>query len=171
MEPGDPVVDKTLFRQVAGSFASGVTIITTGKEGECRGFTASSFTSLSLEPPLVLVCVHRESNTLPVIQHTGAFAINILSQSQEHASRLFSSRIVPDSERMQQVCFHGGTSGVPILDDAIAFFECRTLREYDGGDHVIFVGHVIDAGVSNQGEPLLYYRGRYHALTEALEPG
>lgn len=166
-------IDRALFRQVAGSFASGVTVITTGRDGHYHGMTASAFTSLSIEPTMILVCVDRESRTFPLLQETGAFNINMLGTGQEQVSRVFASKDAPE-HGLRGVEFTLGTLGVPLLNDTLAYFECRTTHQFDGGDHVIFVGEVENAGFNEELEPLLYYRGKYRhfALLEAeTSPG
>ena len=166
-------IDKALFRQVAGSFASGVTVITTGRDGHYHGMTASAFTSLSIDPIMILVCVDRVSRTFPLLQSTGAFNINILSTQQENYSRLFASKDAPE-HGLRGIDFTIGSTGVPLLTDTLAFFECRTTQQFDGGDHVIFVGEVENAGFSEDLEPLLFYRGKYghfEALEAETSPG
>ena len=135
-------MDKVLFRQLAGSFASGVTVITTGDGGGFHGMTASAFSSVSLDPMLVLVCVDRTAETLPFLQRSLLFNVNILSQRQEQLSRQFATKASPQSDRLDGVDFHLGTTGVPVIEGCVAYFECRVVQQYDGGDHIIFVGEV-----------------------------
>jgi flavin reductase (DIM6/NTAB) family NADH-FMN oxidoreductase RutF len=157
-------IDPALFTQIAGSFASGVTVITTGSQGEFHGMTASAFTSLALDPTLVLVCIDRAAETLPVLQHSGRFNVNILAADQEQLSRQFATKSSPESHGLQGVDYSLGESGLPLLAGALAWFECRTVQQYDGGDHVIVVGEVEAGGVRDDGEPLLYFRRRYRRL-------
>ncbi|MPZ50857.1 MAG: flavin reductase [Dehalococcoidia bacterium] len=159
------VVDKALFRAAAGSFASGVTVITSGFEGSYHGITASAFTSLSLEPTQVLVCINRDTRALTVIKACGCFCVNILDSSQEALSRVFASRDAPQRDGLEGIEFAVGNLGVPVLSAALAFFESRVVQEYDGGDHVIMVGEVERVGVAQEGEPLLYFRGGYRQLS------
>jgi flavin reductase (DIM6/NTAB) family NADH-FMN oxidoreductase RutF len=154
-------IDAALFRQVAGSFASGVTVITTGREGAYHGMTASAFSSLSLEPPLILVCIDRQAETLPILLETGAFNVNILNEDQEHLSRSFAAKDSPEAHGLANVDYEVGEMGLPLLHDTLAFFECRIAEHLDGGDHVILVGEVVNAGAREELEPLMYYRGRY----------
>jgi flavin reductase (DIM6/NTAB) family NADH-FMN oxidoreductase RutF len=156
-------IDKMLFRQIAGSFASGVTVVTTGGDGEYHGMTASAFSSLSLEPPLVLVCVDRTAATLPYLQASGAFNISILTDAQEQISRQFAAKDSPQS-RLEDTDHHLGANGIPILDNCLAYFECRVVSQYDGGDHIIFVGEVTSGALGDSNEPLLYYRSAYRRL-------
>jgi flavin reductase (DIM6/NTAB) family NADH-FMN oxidoreductase RutF len=159
-------IDKALFRQVAGSFASGVTVITTGFEGKYHGMTASAFCSLSLDPLQVLVCVDRTAHTLPLLQQSGHFNVNILASGQEEISRIFANK-----EAAQRVTFEGiehtlNAKGVPLLKGALASFECRVALQFDGGDHVIVVGEVEDGDLGDGDDPLLYFRSRYRSLAD-----
>jgi flavin reductase (DIM6/NTAB) family NADH-FMN oxidoreductase RutF len=159
-------IDRALFRQAAGSFASGVTVITTGGEGNFHGMTASAFTSLSLEPTLVLVCIDKKAETLPVLQAAGRFVINILAADQEHLSRTFASKDSPQAHGLAGIDYRLGDLGVPVLNGALAFFECNLYQEVDGGDHVVIMGEVESAGIGDIEDPLLYFRGRYRTAKE-----
>ena len=154
-------VDKDVFRQVAGSFASGVTVITTGRDGNYHGMTASSFCSLSLEPPLILICFDLTAATLAAVDATGAFVVNILGSQQEQISRQFASR---GAHNLDTVDFELGQLGLPIIDGSLAHFECRLSRRHLEGDHVILVGEVEAGGVDNGDDPLLYFRGSYRRI-------
>ena len=149
------------FRRALSHFASGVTIVTTS-DGEQRptGLTASAFCSVSLDPPLILICVDHKSQSYPHLRESGRFAINILHQGHEQLSRRFASSRL---DKFDGVAFTLGTLGVPLIDAALAHLECRTVSAYVEGDHTIFVGRVeaVDVG---EGDPLLYYGGRYHRL-------
>jgi flavin reductase (DIM6/NTAB) family NADH-FMN oxidoreductase RutF len=157
-------IDKTLFRQVAGSFATGVTVITTGFEGSYHGMTASAFASLSLEPTTILVCIDRSTHTLTILQECGCFNVNILSAAQENLSRIFASKDAPERHGLQGIDFTVSDLGVPLLRDALAYLECRVIQQYDGGDHVIVVGEVENAGTNDGPDPLLYFRSHYRGL-------
>jgi flavin reductase (DIM6/NTAB) family NADH-FMN oxidoreductase RutF len=154
------MVDRDLFRQVAGSFASGVTVVTTGLDGNYHGMTASSFSSLSLDPPLVLVCFDLTAATLAAVDATGAFVVNILGSQQEQLSRQFASRGAHSVDIEHQL----GELGIPILNDTLAHFECRVARRHIEGDHVILVGEVVAGAVDHGDDPLLYFRGSYRRL-------
>jgi flavin reductase (DIM6/NTAB) family NADH-FMN oxidoreductase RutF len=159
-------IDKALFRQVAGSFASGVTVITTGSEGAFHGMTASAFTSLSIDPTLVLICVDRNAVTYGALHEAGKFNVNILAAGQEFLSRTFASKDSPHAHGLVGIDYKLGELGLPVLDGVLAFFECRVTHELDGGDHIIFVGEVDNAGVGEIEDPLLYFRGRYRTVKE-----
>ena len=157
-------IDKTLFRQVVGSFACGVTVITTGIEGGFHGMTASAFSSLSLDPCLVLVCIDRGATTLPALQESGRFNVNILSDSQERLSKKFSSKDTPETHRLLDVDFHLGEFGQPLLDGVLGYLECELKEQYEGGDHIIAVGEVMAAAVGEAEAPLAYFRSQYREL-------
>jgi flavin reductase (DIM6/NTAB) family NADH-FMN oxidoreductase RutF len=155
-------IDKDLFRAVLGRFASGVTIVTTtDADGKDHGMTVSAFSSLSLDPPLVIVCVAHNASMWPVIQQADVFAINILAADQEALSRRFSSK---EDDRFDGVGFTRGNTGVALLDDTLAAVECRVTAIIPQGDHSILVGNV-ESGTARDLQPLLYYRGGYASLT------
>jgi flavin reductase (DIM6/NTAB) family NADH-FMN oxidoreductase RutF len=141
-------IETDFFRQVMGQFATGVTVVTTRSKDGLAGLTVNSFTSVSLDPPLVLICVDLYSTALPFIRASGNFAVNVLTSEQEHLSRCFATT---SSERYEHFChasFHVASTGSPILDEALAFIDSRVVAEYPGGDHVIFVGHVEAMGTN-----------------------
>jgi 3-hydroxy-9,10-secoandrosta-1,3,5(10)-triene-9,17-dione monooxygenase reductase component len=150
------------FRTVLGRFATGVTIITAMDDGEPAGVAANSFTSVSLDPPLVLFCVGRTSTTWPRIERARRFAVNILGEHQEELSRLFATK---GADRFGQVDWHIGVGGSPVLHDVLAYVDCEFWAEYDGGDHIIVVGRVLDLGVTHDAGPLLFYQGEYVRIT------
>ena len=149
------------FRRVLSHFATGVTLITT-LDGDARptGLTASAFTSVSLEPPLVLVCVDHKAQCFPAIREAGRFAVNILGADQEHLSRRFASA---RTDKFDGVTYEVSDRGLPLIAGALARLECTTMSAHVEGDHTIFVGRVDGADVSS-GQPLLYFRGHYNRL-------
>lgn len=155
------------FRRVLGHFASGVTIVTTrDSAGRPAGLTASAFTSVSLNPPLILVCVAHNAQSYETLRDADRFAVNILEVGQEALSNRFATKSSSAAEKFEGVAHKDGALGVPLLADALAHLECSTAHAYPGGDHTIFVGQV-EAASSRDGdgpEPLLYYRGRYNRL-------
>ncbi|HMA37521.1 MAG TPA: flavin reductase family protein [Chloroflexia bacterium] len=152
-------VDADLFRRVMGSFASGVTIVTTlDAAGRPRGFTASGMSSLSLDPRLLLVCVNTNSATLTAIQARQAFVVNILAEAQRELAQRFASRL--EAAKFNGISWQPGTTGLPVLEGALAHAECQVFRIYEGGDHVIILGEVV-AAAAGDAVPLLYFRGRY----------
>jgi flavin reductase (DIM6/NTAB) family NADH-FMN oxidoreductase RutF len=149
------------FRHVLGHFASGVTVVTTSDaDGRPTGLTASAFTSVSLDPPLILVCVDHKSQTYPALLERGRFAVNILATDQEQVSRRFASTRL---EKFDGLKYEISDLGLPVIQEALARLECTTVNTHVEGDHTIFVGLVERAAVGH-GQPLLYYRGKYHAL-------
>ena len=157
-EPLPTSIDEARFRQVLGRFATGVTVVTGLAAGEPLGLAVNSFTSVSLEPPLVAFCVAERSRTWPGLRTAGTFCVNILTEDQEALSRAFAGR-PPD--RFLGVGWRPGRSGAPILADVLAWIECTVEAEHDAGDHVIVVGRVHDLGVAHEGRPLVFYRGGY----------
>jgi flavin reductase (DIM6/NTAB) family NADH-FMN oxidoreductase RutF len=155
------VIDQATFRYVLGHFASGVTVITTYADNTYHGITVSSFCSLSLDPPLVLICIDRRVRSHDVIVQAGAFAVNILTEEGEPLSRHFASRT---EDKFASVAYHVGSTGAPLLDGALATLDCRLHAQLPGGDHTIFVGEVVAASARDDSAPLLYYRGGYRRL-------
>lgn len=153
-------IDQARFRQAMGYFASGVTVITTEHEGQRHGVTVSSFTSLSLEPPLVLICLDTSLRTHEAIVGAKGFVVNMLEQRQEHLSRCFAST---SDDKFTGIGWRRGQLGLPVLNDVLAVVECRLHSTLPGGDHTIFIGEVQHAEVS-EGSPLLYYRRGYREL-------
>jgi len=149
------------FRHVLGHFATGVTIISTcDADGRPTGLTASAFSSVSLDPPLILVCVDHKSQSYPALRERGRFAVNILSLDQETASRRFATTRL---DKFEGIPHRISELGLPLLDGALAQLECTTVSTHVAGDHTIFVGRVEAARVLGE-EPLLYFRGKYQRL-------
>lgn len=154
----DPAFDIIEFRRALGSFLTGVTIVTTiGAEGEPRGFTANSFTSVSLEPPLVLVCIAKKALGHSAFSTSRGFAINILSESQKAESGIFASKAV---DKFAAVAWQPGQTGNPLIDGSVAVFDCGMEQLVDAGDHSILIGRVRDFS-HNGAQPLGYCRGAY----------
>ncbi|WP_206535009.1 flavin reductase, partial [Mesorhizobium sp. M7A.F.Ca.US.007.01.2.1] len=152
--------DSGEFRRALGSFLTGVTIVTTiGPEGEPRGFTANSFTSVSLDPPLVLVCIAHKALGHPVFATSKSFAINILNEGQKAASGIFASKA---ADKFAAVAWRPGRTGSPVLDGSVASFDCDMERLVEAGDHSILIGRVRDFE-HNSAQPLGYCRGAYVA--------
>jgi 3-hydroxy-9,10-secoandrosta-1,3,5(10)-triene-9,17-dione monooxygenase reductase component len=146
-----------------GNFCSGIVIVTSIEDGTPVGFTAQSFVSLSLDPPLVAVCPAKTSTSWQRISKAGKYCINILSESQENLSNAFASSKNPD--KFAGLDWKTSQNGSPILPDALAYIDCDIEVEHDAGDHFIAVGKVLDfGGDANQSSPLLYFRGKYHTL-------
>jgi flavin reductase (DIM6/NTAB) family NADH-FMN oxidoreductase RutF len=154
------MIDGSEFRRVMGHFATGVTVVTSRMpDGTPCGLTVNAFSSVSLDPPLVLVCVERTADSHDCIRDTGRFAVNVLGdRGGESLSRRFSAWEVAD--KFRGVAYREERTGAPILDDALAWLDCRVHETLVGGDHTIFLGEVIAAD-AQEGTPLLYYRGGY----------
>jgi flavin reductase (DIM6/NTAB) family NADH-FMN oxidoreductase RutF len=156
-------VDRQQFKSLLRRWASGVTIVTTRAGGRVAGMTASSFTSVSLDPPLVLVCADKKALTLPVIAEAGVFAVNVLAVDQFELSAQFA--LSGNEElRFEGLACREGPSGSPWLPGTLAVFDCRTVATHEAGDHVIYVGQVEAAEFDDTREPLLYYDAAYRRL-------
>jgi len=159
-------VTTDLFKNSMRRWASGVSILTTRREGGILGITVSSFCSLSLNPPLVLVCIDRKARSHGLIEKHRAFAINVLKAGQERLSELAAGHAGEQGNWLEGVAHRKAETGAPILNDCLAWFDCALETAHDGGDHTIFVGRVQAAG-HTEGRPLLYCDGAYHKLAEA----
>lgn len=149
--------DAVLFRNVVGHFASGVTIVTAEKDGTQFGATISAVSSLSAEPPMVLVCLHRRLGTHAAIGESGRFTVNILGEGQGGLALAFAS---PGTDKFRDVHWSATDHGAR-LTDAIAHLSCRVVDAVEGGTHRIFVGEVVDAVTGSGHGPLSYFRGRF----------
>jgi 3-hydroxy-9,10-secoandrosta-1,3,5(10)-triene-9,17-dione monooxygenase reductase component len=150
--------DPATFRTVLGHFATGLTVVTALDGDEPVGMACNSFTSVSLDPPLVLFCAAKASTTWPRIQPARTWAANILNEDGEAICRLFAQQ---GADRFASLAYTRGRTGAPILRGALAFVDCETVDEHDAGDHVIVVGRVLELGYASEGKPLLFYRGGY----------
>jgi flavin reductase (DIM6/NTAB) family NADH-FMN oxidoreductase RutF len=146
---------------VLGRFPSGVTVVTTKDEdGSDEGMTVSAFSSVSLDPPLVLICIEKTASAYKALTTASGFVVNVLSASQEQIARRFS---IIDIDRFEGVGYSRSPNGLAVLDDVLGVIECATFAMHDAGDHTIIVGEV-EAARAQSGTPLLYYRGGYAQL-------
>jgi flavin reductase (DIM6/NTAB) family NADH-FMN oxidoreductase RutF len=153
------------FRATVGSFATGVTVVTTSGEEHAYGMTANAFSSVSLDPPLVLVCVIANSEGSAHITRNGCFAVNVLHAAQEPLSRYFASRERPRGrDAFREVPHRTSVSGSPILEGAIGYLDCLLHADHEAGDHQIFIGEVVELGFDPDGEPLVFHGGRYRVV-------
>lgn len=154
------MIDQSEFRRVIGHLAAGVTIVTTCREdGSAAGLTMSAVSSVSLDPTLLLVCVDRSSDTLPFLERAGYFAVNVLEEGKgETLARRFAGGGA--EEKFRGVAWRPERTGAPVLDEALAWMDCRVTSAVPAGDHIIFVGEVLAAD-AREGTPLLYYRGGF----------
>ncbi|RSM47507.1 flavin reductase [Actinoplanes sp. ATCC 53533] len=153
------------LRWAFGAFATGVTVVTVGGR-EPHGMTANSFTSVSLDPPLVLVCVDRQAVMHERLENTGTFAVSILSCAQETVARHFADRLRPSGlAQFDDVGWRPGpATGAPLIDGALAHLECRLWRSYAGGDHTIFTGELVDLHRYGDDDPVLFLQGRFRQI-------
>jgi flavin reductase (DIM6/NTAB) family NADH-FMN oxidoreductase RutF len=154
--------DPRTLRDALGCFATGVTVVTcVDEQARPAGLTVNSFTSVSLDPPLLLVCLHKTAASAGALTAAPNFAINVLQTAQQPASITFSTRV---EDRFGTTPWSRGEAGAPILEESLCVFECERYAVYDGGDHHILVGQVIKASFDANLDPLLYFRGRYRRL-------
>jgi flavin reductase (DIM6/NTAB) family NADH-FMN oxidoreductase RutF len=157
-------IDKDLFRQVLSHFAAGVTVVSTLDAAQRpHGLTATAFASVSLEPPLALVCIEKTTETYPHFEASGVFAVNFLAHEQRDVSQRFAKH---GGDKFHDTPWRRGALGTPILDGTIGHVECRIVHSYDGGDHTIYVGQ-IEAAAAGSGAPLLYFRHAYRHVEDA----
>ena len=156
-------VSEDEFRNALSCFASGVSVVTTkDAAGNPHGITVSAFCSVSLDPPLVLICIEKTTASHNAFSESNAFVVNILDASQMHLSERFAA---PSDDKFGDIDLQPGIEGIPVLIEALANLECRLRLTYDGGDHSVFVGEVEKTLVRN-GEPLVYFRGEYGTVSE-----
>jgi flavin reductase (DIM6/NTAB) family NADH-FMN oxidoreductase RutF len=154
--------DARTLRDALGCFATGVTVVTClGAAGEPAGLTVNSFTSVSLDPPLLLVCLAKRAASAAALIQASHFAVNVLQTGQQPASIRFSTR---DEDRFGATPWKCGEAGAPILTESLGVFECESHAVHDGGDHHILIGQVVKASFDAGLDPLLYFRGKYRRL-------
>ncbi|MDQ0191017.1 flavin reductase family protein [Alicyclobacillus cycloheptanicus] len=154
-------VDAQTFRHALGHFASSVTVVTLADEGRKTGLTVTAFSSLSLNPPYILICIDKQTDSLDVLRRSQAFVVNFLAAGQADLSNHFAST---HPDKFSGIDHHMGMLNIPILKDTVGWLECRLVQEVDGGDHIICIGLVEHASIDDQAEPLLYYTGKYREL-------
>ena len=159
------VVDEKVFRDVVGRFASGVTVVTTVLDGRSFGTTASAMSSLSMEPPMLLICLNRSSGTQAAVRRAGVFAVNILSDRQLALAGHFARK---GDDKFTGVAVRSGVTGAPLIEESLATLECRTVETVRGGTHTVFLAEVL-AAEARELEPLTYFRGRFGRLERARE--
>jgi len=159
-------IDIAEFRRALGAFVTGVTVVTTIQpDGSPRGFTANSFTSVSLDPPLILICIAKTASSYAVFSKTRHFAVSVLAEDQKSVSGVFASK-APD--KFAQVAWRARVTGAPVMDGAAASFDCATHDVVDAGDHIILIGRVVDF-VHTASSPLGYCRGAYVNFSLSLD--
>jgi flavin reductase (DIM6/NTAB) family NADH-FMN oxidoreductase RutF len=163
-------LDSAQFRKAMGAFATGVTIITVDLEGEVHGMTANAFASVSLDPMLVLVCVDHSTRTHAHLHTKKRFGVNVLCEDQRGISEYYArpERSHEDAESEAGAHFDRTSHGTPVLHGALAYLECRLHSAQNAGDHTIFIAEVEEV-VVNDGDPLLFFRGKYRKVGAAIE--
>ncbi|MGH2941235.1 MAG: flavin reductase family protein [Solirubrobacteraceae bacterium] len=165
--PSSEALDAGTFRAAMRSFATGVTVVTSAGDGASCGVTVNAFTSVSLVPPLVLVCLSAASSGARTIARNGVFAINVLSVDQDRLSRRFASPTRPRGlATFDDVPHRPGSTGAPILEGVACWLDCRVDVMHVAGDHVITIGEVLQIGGDPGREPLLFHAGRYRAVRD-----
>lgn len=156
------------FRRTMANFATGVTVVTTVLEDRFYGLTVNAFCSVSLDPALLLVSIDKNSRTHPILLQSHIFAVNMLTAKQQYLSERFARKDVNEYRSFADIKLHTGETGAPLFDESMSHLECRVVAEYEGGDHTLFLGQVLN--VRHNGEldaqgqevlPLLFYRSRY----------
>lgn len=159
--PAQTEETKRALRRAFGSFATGVTVVTTRQpDGTPRGFTANSFTSVSLDPPLLLVCIAKAALSCSTFTEAMHFSVNVLADDQQNISGLFASQ---STEKFSLADWHVDTQDIPLIDGALASFSCARHTVVDAGDHLILIGHVLEFETKD-GAPLGYYQGAYFSI-------
>lgn len=155
------MITKDEFRAALGSFASGVTVVTTkDADGNLHGLTVSAFSSVSMNPPLILVCIMKTTHSYHAFVESKSFVVNILSESQEEISNQFAFK---HEDKFAGIDYDLNENGIAILKDCLVNLECTLKHSYDGGDHTIFVGQIENATI-NEGNPLVYWKGNYRKV-------
>ena len=159
-----PDIDAKHFRTVLGNFPTGVTVVTAAPDGKPAGFTVGSFTSVSLDPAMVAFLPDKSSDTWPAIERHGSFCVNVLSELQQDLSNRFASK---DDDKFDGVAWSPASTGAPLLDGCLAWMDCDIEHIYEGGDHWIVVGRVLELEVSDgvDAGPLLFFQGGYGQFT------
>ncbi len=156
-------ISKEEFRAALGRFASGVTVVTTrDNSGKLFGITVSAFCSVSLEPPLILVCIEKDAGSHHAFEQSKAFIVNILHEGQQQISNHFASHL---KDKFSGVEHSSGIENLPVLTDALINLECRLHHSYEGGDHTIYVGEIEKATVNDE-NPLIYWQGNYREIKQ-----
>jgi flavin reductase (DIM6/NTAB) family NADH-FMN oxidoreductase RutF len=154
-------ISKDEFRSALSRFPSGVTVVTTkDKTGRFHGITVSAFASVSLEPPMILVCIDKDTGSHYALRESSNFVVNILAEGQEDYSNRFASQI---TDKFDGIRYRNGLSNIPVLEEALVALECRLAYAHEGGDHTIFVGEIERASVKED-KPLVYWHGNYRKL-------
>lgn len=165
-EPMSPDQQRQL-RRMMGRFATGVTVVAARQGPFLSGMTANAIASISVDPPMMMASIGKKSETHTAIVGSHSFAISVLSAPQRELAECFAQPVTATKlRRFCDAAWHEAETGSPILEGAIAYFDCRLVDRYDGGDHTIFLGEVVAAGFDEEAEPLIYFAAEYRTLTE-----
>lgn len=154
-------VDREQFVRLMSTFASGVTVVTTRADDHPHGLTVSAFCSVSLDPPLVLICIGNDTRSRAALDTSEAFTVNILSSEQQYLSERFARSQLSMEKRLEDVTFHTTPSGGIRFENSLAWLECEHTDRYESGDHTIYVGEVVGGEVTDGADPLIYHEGEY----------
>ncbi len=152
------------LREVMSKFATGVTIVTVKSPDGVHGLTVNAFTSVSLEPPLVLICVQKAGQSHAHLSTADAYVVNLLSDTQQELAVRFATSRLSSAERFENVPYRLNPWGIPILEGGLGYLACRIVNRYEGGDHFIYLGEVEDTGVDERRKPLLFYNSQFFTL-------
>lgn len=158
--PADPH-DKDALRSILGRYATGATIVTASWQGEPHGLAVNSFTSVSLQPPMILFCPGKGSETWPAISNARYFAVNVLAAGQDRLCRKFATK---DTDRFADIEYGYSPAGCPVLCNTLAYLECEIGDVHEAGDHFVVLGHVLRLGAAEDQSPLVFYEGGFHKL-------
>ena len=166
---GPTTIAQKQFRRTLGCYPTGVTVVTgIGPKGELLGVTVNSFSSVSLEPPLILFCLNRGLRSLAAFEAATHYTVNVLCQDQGDIATRFASK---DDDKWRGMDASRGENGCPVIENAMAVLECAAHTQFEAGDHVIFVGQVIDMQARPEAQPLVFHQGRYEALAMSPQEG
>ena len=157
-------INEADYRRIVGSFATGVTVVTTAVDGWLHGMTANALTSVSLDPLLLLVCVDKEAHAHEQFIKGSYFGVNILTAEQEELSIRFAAHTEPEQGRLQGAAYYFGPNGTPVLEGCLAYVECALTDRAEGGDHTVFFGEVVDGELLSDAPPLVFFQGGYRGL-------
>lgn len=157
-------ISSDAFKQVLGRFCTGVTIVTFKNESGIHGLTVNAFSSVSLEPPLVLICVDKQGVSHQILSEAEAFVVNLLSKGQTELAYRFADASLSSEQRYADSVYWLTDNGIPVFEDNLGFLECMIYERFDGGDHTIFLGEVENGDVSENKRPLIFYSSQFYSL-------
>ena len=161
-------IDPLELRRVLGRFATGVTVVTSRIGEQTRGITVNSFTSVSLDPPVILICIDHAARTYRFLPDAGIFAVNVLNEAQGPVCEYFARRLAPNpDDELAEIPYHEGVTGAPLIDGSLVYLECRIVGKHEVGDHAIFLGEIVAATPAQDAPPLLFFRGGFPRLDQS----